>query len=422
MRTRQKKDDRSPLQRFKSRRPLSVTNLVSPSWCEQQYEYNLSHHGRIPQTKAMTAGSTAHKELEEQVHVEVPVEVVSREDRFGLKLWNTIQGLRALRETGLTRELEIWGVVEGEVVNGIIDEVTVECPDAEMETRVLKQLEGGSGDKRKKAAPIAPDQKTLTDFLTGSSQGGSILEQRHASAGLASSPLLRDRPTTTYYLKDIKTTRRESPPAHPAYTRGAHLQLMLYHRILNILTADEVTPQQVFDRYRLDHAATFSDKFIAELANLDVRAFASVPDDADLPPSSQPDPLTELLEHNTLSALWGLLIRDLQKTFSTAPSPSPSLSPLLTIEYRNPNPTPEHPALIGTRSFPLDTRFLTDYLKSEISWWRGERPTVGVGVEDAWKCGWCDFAPQCGWRRERVEEGVERARLKREGVGGRSGI
>ena len=387
----------------------------------------------------MIAGTNVHKELEEQVHVEVPVEVVSREDRFGLKMWNTIQGLRALRETGLTRELELWGVLEGEVVNGIIDEVTVEWPDAEAEARVLRQMneddgKGEGGKKGKKEPQLAPDQRTLTEFLTGS-QGGSVLESTSSSFHSALSEH-RDRLAPTYYLKDVKTTKRDRPPTHPAYTRGAHIQLMLYHRMLSSLAANEVSAQQVFGRYCLDAQTNFSDKFIAELANLDMRAFASVPDDVELPPSQQwqQDPLTELLERNTLERLWGLLIEELQRTFPPTPNSSPSsvsakplsqphfpLSPLLTVEYRSSVPLPGKDSLIGRHSFPLDSERLTDYLKSEVSWWRGERATVGVSLEDAWKCGWCEFADDCDWRKEKVEEGLERARLRREGVG-KSGV
>lgn len=402
-----------------------MTNLVSPSWCEQQYEYNLSNYGRIPKTKAMSAGTVVHKELEEQVHIEVPVEVVSREDRHGLKMWNTIQGLRALRETGLTRELEIWGVLGGEVVNGIIDEITVECPDAGMEERVLAQTNGETGGKGKKEPQLAPGQKTLTDFLSGS-QGASILEDQPSFLGTLRNETRQ--PTTTYYLKDIKTTRRPRPPAHPAYTRGAHLQLMIYHRILYSLAANEVSAEQVFSRYHLDAAATFSDKFIAELANLDMRAFVSVPEEMeDLPPSQrQHDPLTELLKYNTLASLWTLMVKELQYTFppsiKTRSSSAPTISPLLTVEYRNPSPTPGSDSLVGTHTFALRPDEIEAYLRTELSWWRGQRPTEGVSLEDAWKCGPCEFAEGCAWRKEKVEEGLERVRLRKQGLGVRSGV
>ena len=71
--------------------------------------------------------------MEEQVHTTVPVDVQTKEDTWGLKIWNVIQGLRTLRVTGMTRELEIWGVVDGQIINGIIDELSYTCTDPELE-------------------------------------------------------------------------------------------------------------------------------------------------------------------------------------------------------------------------------------------------------------------------------------------------
>ena len=58
-------------------------------------------------------------------------------DIFGLKLWDVIQGLRTLRDTGLTREMEVWGVVDGHLVSGIIDSLSYSCPNAEFEEEIL---------------------------------------------------------------------------------------------------------------------------------------------------------------------------------------------------------------------------------------------------------------------------------------------
>ena len=61
----------------------------------------------------MKKGSTIHKTLEDEVHTTVPVEITTKEDAMALRIWNIIQGLRSLREFGITRELEIWGLVRG---------------------------------------------------------------------------------------------------------------------------------------------------------------------------------------------------------------------------------------------------------------------------------------------------------------------
>ena len=355
----------------------------------------------------MKQGSSVHKELEEQVHVEVPVEVVSREDRFGLRIWNTIQGLRTLRETGLTRELEIFGLVEGEVVIGIVDEIGTTCPDEGMEEKVLEEAKGGSKGKGK-GKELPADQRTLTEFLTGS-QGGYTLENHPAFVGA-----LREKPLT-YYVVDIKTRQSRTLPPSGSQSRPTHMQLMLYHRILTALASDQMPGDTIFERYKLNPYATFSDKFIAQIANLDTSARAATPttNDNDTSPQTQ-DPLTELLSHNTLASLWTLLTREFALTL-----PATSISPLLTAEFRtaqrSKDDTEKAGTLIGRRSFAFDEAKIDAYVKDEMRWWKGERETRGVEIEEAFKCRICEFAEGCVWRATKVEEGVRKARLRGEG-------
>ncbi|KAK5168721.1 uncharacterized protein LTR77_006030 [Saxophila tyrrhenica] len=408
-----KTDTRSPIERWrtKPKKPLSVTDLVSPAWCEQQYEYNLSKYGRIRATKAMKEGSKVHKVLEEQVHTAVPVETVSKEDAFGLRIWNTIEGLRTLREDGLTRELEVWGVLQGEVVIGIIDEISTTCPDEQMEADMLDGGASKGGKKGKKVEQLAPGQQTLTDFLT-SSQTNGLLQNDSAFLGT-----LHPEKPRTYYLKDIKTRQSRTLPGPGAASRPTHMQLMLYHRLLTSLAANEVPADTVFTRYGLDPHTTFSDKFIAEIANLNVPPPTSQNDSEALEPGRE-DPLTVLLAHNTLTALWTLMISEFQLTFP--PTTSPSISPLLTASFRTASAhsaTEPAGSIIGTRVFFFDPPIINAYLRSEMAWWKGERATVGVEVEEAYKCARCDFAEGCTWRRGRVEEGLRKARLRREGRG-----
>src|SRR4051812_45250546 len=86
------KDIRSPLERFRTKgRPretrLSVTDLLSNMWCEQQFHYSLLR-GFSRRTPAMKAGTTLHREIEEQIHTVVPVKVKTKEDKWGIRIWN----------------------------------------------------------------------------------------------------------------------------------------------------------------------------------------------------------------------------------------------------------------------------------------------------------------------------------------------
>ena len=71
----------------------------------------------------------------------VKIEAQTKEDRFGLRLWNVIEGLRTIQDTGMTRELEVFGVIEEEVIIGIIDEISTKCPDENMEAAMLEDMQ-----------------------------------------------------------------------------------------------------------------------------------------------------------------------------------------------------------------------------------------------------------------------------------------
>ncbi|KAK1050411.1 hypothetical protein LTR74_017051 [Friedmanniomyces endolithicus] len=439
-------DTRSPLLRFRTppKKPLSVTDLVSPAWCELQYFYSLSRYGRVRRTPAMKQGSSVHKVLEEQVHTEVPVEVVTKEDRFGLRLWNVVQGLRTLRREGMTRELEVWGVLGGEggeLVNGIIDQITTVCPDEEAEARMLEEAEGSAATQKeigdgKKTKPLPPDQRTLGQYFGGStleSQQGGTLESRHGSAWLGTLHQESEiPPPKRLYVVDVKTRRSNSLPAHGSQTRPTYYQLMLYHRLFSKLAANEVPAERVFERYGLDDQAKFSDSFLAQMGTLGLGFEDETGEEWDVVEGVEAreahvpeghDDLEILLAHNTLGKLWEFMIREFARTVPPVPpapsstlptntsTPTPSsISPVLTAEFRSASSG----NLIGKRHFPLSAPALDAYVADELSWWRGERETKGVEVEEAFKCGYCEFAEGCEWRAGKVEEGMQKAKLRRE--------
>jgi exonuclease V len=402
-------DPRAPLERFRKKKPLSVTDLVSPAWCEQQYWYSLTRFGRVKRTKAMKQGSKVHKVLEEQVHKEVTIDVRTREDMFGLRIWNVIQGLRTLRATGMTREMEVWGVLNGEVVNGIIDEINTICPNEEAEEKMLeKEEERKSGTKKDK--PLEAGQMTLTGFLAGS-QSDRVLEEHFKSMPSSS----HEEAPRTFYLSDIKTRQSKSLPPDGSPSKPVYMQLMLYRRLFASLAANETPADRIFQRYNLDPQANFSDTFIAEVSQLDFNFPDNVSNSEEgqvLLENSQ-DSLSELLSHNSLPSLWSFMMAEFARTVPMPIPPSlnvrSSISKLLVAEYRSGSSGD----LLGKKPFVHDDAVLDAYANDEISWWRGERPTRGVDIEDASKCRICDFAEGCTWRGEKIEEATKKARLRR---------
>ena len=350
----------------------------------------------------MKQGSAVHKVLEDQVHVTVAVDVHSKEDGWGLRLWNVIQGLKTLRETGITRELEIWGVVDGLVVNGVIDELSYICPEPELEN-----LEDTTNTAKRM---LAPDQRTITDFL-----GPSTLES-HGTDVFKKPPSSSPERPPKIYITDVKTRGTRSVPKGPSF-RPTLMQLMLYHRILSDFATNKVIADVIFDRYSLEADASFSDGFIAQIGSLnqdDIPALENPQDppsqeeDSALPSSSQ-DSMTVLLAHNSLRKLWTLMMQEFARTFSAG---AKSIGNVLRAEYR----TPTDGEILGNKTFLYDDKVIEEYLGSEMRWWRGERPAEGVCVEEAYKCRTCDFFDECSWRRNKIEEATLKMRERKSSV------
>lgn len=377
-------DVRSPLLRFRTqpKKALSVTDLVSPAWCELQYWYTLTIHGRKKSTPAMRQGSVVHKKLEDQVHTTVKVDVQTKEDAWGLRVWNVIQGLRTLRDTGLTRELEVWGTLEGQTIVGVIDELSFVCPDTDMEESM-----------RHFHDEAAPDQTTIEEYFKNSS--GERKSKRQTQ-------------TNKVYLCDVKTRGAKSLPGESAF-RPTKMQLMLYHHLLGLLATNNVDFSILTAHYNLDASKVFSDSFITQVGSLNDDLFY----DAQSTPSTQGsvsewshDSMSTLLAHNCLSSLWSLMISEFQRTL---PNGAASLGEILKAEYRS----RDTGDIVGSKTFAMDDALLTKYVTHEMSWWRGEREPEGVAVDEAYKCRSCDFADACEWRLKKVEEAKEKVRMTR---------
>lgn len=375
-------DRRSPLQKFRSfpRRPLTVSDLTSGAWCELQYWYTLSRlpGGRRTRTAAMRQGSKLHQKLEDEVHTTVPVEVLSREDGFGLKLWNLIQGLRTLRETGLTRELEIWGMLDGNLVNGVIDSLSCENPNPEFEFELSQEAEDHQ-----------PQQPKLTDYF-------------------ASTIPTKANPTgPKVYLADVKT-RGSLRKVPNSMLRPAKIQLLLYHRFLSDLAAGRLDFYKVFRRYGLDPDEPFSDAFIAQMASLHDEMFDETPssswqtiEESMEPTSSAVTETAGVLQYKSLRELLPLVEQEVGLAF---PEGAESMGSMLRVQYIYRDDGRE----IGHHDFPVSRSVLDEYLGVYMAWWRGERRASGVILEEAFKCRTCEFAEVCTWRERMDSERVQR--------------
>lgn len=335
----------------------------------------------------MKGGSKVHQKLEDQVHTTVQVEIATKEDAFGLKVWNIVQGLRTLRDTGLTRELEVWGLVDGNVVNGLIDFLSFENPNPEFEEEWLSSQ--GS-----RAPAEDESQKKITTFFPSS-------RPEEASP----------RDTRKVYLTDVKTRGVRNVPKGAAI-RPTKVQLYLYHRFLSEMAQDNINFVSVFERYGLNIDLPFSDAFLAQIGELHDDLFYDS-NSVVSEPSTESDS-HDLLRYRTLKELIPLLRTELKLTF---PSGANSVGSLVSVEYRLRG---EEGALIGTNVMAVDKEVLDQYLGAYMQWWQGERPALGVDIEEAYKCSYCEFAEICSWRADMDQENLKRAREKK--AAGRSGV
>ena len=395
----------------------------------------------------MRQGTAVHQALEDEVHTTVPVDITKKEDSWGLRVWNIIQGLRTLRDTGRTRELEIWGTIGGEIVNGVIDELSYTCPDPAAEA-VMSETPDAS------AEPNLPEyQGSITDYMlniNAKAQGQSISDAISSGTQTGTGRTSR-KSERRIYITDVKTRASPTLPTGSS-VRPTVLQLHLYHHMLENLAQGNFALVRLAERHGLEVNETFSDSFIAQIGSLNqdlFDTFSSSPDITAQVASSQ-NSMDILLRHNNLSSLWDFMISQFRESFllpsqsaNATPTPTPQstfdlpspnaqptrLSPLMTAEYLA--PTYKHAVgtpkkSIGHKTFVFNPDFLKSYLEDNLAWWRGERDARGVELQEAWKCRSCDFRDDCEWIHERdnaaLQQALERRKMREmAGVEGRNG-
>jgi exonuclease V len=387
----------------------------------------------------MKQGTRIHKALEDEVHTTVPVDIITREDKWGLRIWNVIQGLRTLRDTGRTRELEIWAIIGGEIVNGIVDKLSYDCPDPKLEAQIDERY--ANLQKAKDALPEY--QTTIRDYLLSSASGGTPITSEAGDPETKTENQQRMLPPPVpgkqkeplVYITDVKTRSVKTLPAG-ASIRPTVMQLHLYHHMVENLTHDNFPLQVLADRYKLDTNSPFSDSFIVQVGSLNQEFFDTVTEQVGASEdrvtasqiASSQDSTDLLLRYNNLSSLWSFMIQQFQRTFLLdpkfsvpgTPSSTPQsihdtltsstrLSPILTATYLS-SKTSE---LLGSKSILFDASLLKDYLEDNLSWWKGERSARGVELQEAWKCRSCDFRDDCSWIHERDAAALAEAKARK---------
>ncbi|CAK7238565.1 hypothetical protein SEUCBS140593_010817 [Sporothrix eucalyptigena] len=395
-------DQSSPIAKFRTapKKPLSVSDLTAGAWCELQYEYTLTRlpGGRRTRTPAMKAGTKLHQKLEQEVHTIVPIAATSSEDFIALRIVNMIQGLRTLRETGLTREFDIWGIIDlgvgdddsrYQVVNGVIDALSFQNPDP-----------GYVGHPAQKKLPTGKmPVSAATSFNTDTTASTNSRITDYFPSGELTSEEGAEHDEIPFrmrkvYVSDVKTRESSRLPTG-ASARPSKIQLFLYHRFLCDLAARRLSFVRIFKRFNVHPNLPLSQMFLADLSGQEILGNYNVPSACDI------------------NGFLDILDVEIAKTF---PRGEDSVGNLVANEYRQRPPEGEsmsHGRCLGTIVVPVDKELLDRYLANYMGWWRGARPAAGVDIEDAgFKCRYCEFANDCDWREKMDQERIEKARAK----------
>ncbi|KAH9932079.1 exonuclease V [Epithele typhae] len=285
----------TPYQLFRGwKRPLSVTDLTAPSWCEVQFDYGLRQKRNLKMEQRPTSftsaagkqievittvaesnerttsrGKSIHKALELELAPDtVKVQIKSAEERWALRVINMYASFQALSEVGVCREMPVFGFVNDQLVTGIIDEV-VRKPMPTLEpTRSSPSKRSASGASPASSSPhrskrIRQDQP-ITSFFSSPSNASELPVFDDSPDGMP--------PRFALHISDTKSrTKPYLPPDED--TVASRLQLMLYHRLLSSLLATAHPHRSssvpldfkfLWERAGVDPAKRFSDTFIED--------------------------------------------------------------------------------------------------------------------------------------------------------------
>ncbi|XP_073523916.1 exonuclease V isoform X2 [Phyllobates terribilis] len=128
----------TPLEKY-SFRYVTVTDVCSQVWCEQQMVYKMEHPGIVKPERAaaMSEGSSIHLARELEVHDVVTVATQTREDSWAIKFLNILAMIPVLQSGGRVREFPVFRELDGIFLVGVIDELGYSSK-GELELRELK--------------------------------------------------------------------------------------------------------------------------------------------------------------------------------------------------------------------------------------------------------------------------------------------
>ncbi len=263
---------------------IRATDVAAQYWCERQMELNYLFGGKI--TKEIKQGKQLHEALESETNVPIVMEPRSYADVVYKTLYTSYAALQALLNNGRSREIQIYGRINGFDMAGKID---------------MLEIKDGS----------------------------------------------------TIVWED-KTKASDNLPSDPQFLTH-RVQIMLYKRLIDEIRNGKYTVQE----YKKTHGTSRlvpTSQFIRQL-----------------------DALSIGKELQTVDAVADSYFEEYMKL--------PDLSPKLKIRYLNQFTGKE----IKTYEVDYDADEMGSMLDFALGYWKGERESLPVPKEEAWKCNYCVF-------------------------------
>jgi exonuclease V len=102
---------------------IRVSDIASQYWCERQMELNYKYGHKI--TKEIKEGKTIHEELENEVNVPIILQPKNYADALYKTIYTNVEALKALKANKRTREVQVYGSINGYTVVGKIDQLEI---------------------------------------------------------------------------------------------------------------------------------------------------------------------------------------------------------------------------------------------------------------------------------------------------------
>ncbi|KAF7330125.1 hypothetical protein MSAN_02462300 [Mycena sanguinolenta] len=156
--------------------------------------------------KITKRGQFIHKELERELKPEeIEILIASEEERWAFRLLNFLSSLVLLREEGYVREIPVFGIVDGVVVVGIVDELSIRDEADSLPCPSPPPIRARTPDRDETRLGFGP--------------------------AIPKASVPKSVSTLCIRVIDTKTRRKDYLPSDED-AKPAHLQVMVYHRLL----------------------------------------------------------------------------------------------------------------------------------------------------------------------------------------------